>query len=267
MESRHHVAIRRTPFDGPVDAMNTDWHSVPGKPETTARTWVRETSFGTWFLGTGIWSSHVLRVALDDLERLLKPRSTRYRFVLDVGCGRGRALTMLEQRFHPDTIIGLDVDPVALRLAASEAARCGCHVELLNGFVENIPLPDRIADMVFCHQTFHHLADQNAALREFYRVLKPGGVLLFAESCRRFIHSLPIRLLFRHPMHVQRSAREYVEMLLRAGFTFEASRISTPYLWWSRPALGAFDWLGRLTRVEREQTLLNVAGTRTGSSV
>jgi ubiquinone/menaquinone biosynthesis C-methylase UbiE len=63
---------------------------------------------------------------------------------------------------------------------------------------------------VFCHQTFHHIVEQEAAMAEFFRVLKPGRVLLFAESTRRYIHSLPIRLLFRHPMEVQKTAEEYI---------------------------------------------------------
>ena len=39
-----------------------------------------------------------------------------------------------------------------------------------------------------------------AAVRGFHRVLKPGGMLLLTESCRRYILSWLIRILFRHPM-------------------------------------------------------------------
>ena len=54
---------------------------------------------------------------------------------------------------------------------------------------------DASVDVVFCHQTFHHLTRQREALREFHRVLKPGGLLLFAESTRAYIESWIIRLL------------------------------------------------------------------------
>ena len=65
--------------------------------------------------------------------------------------------------------------------------------------------------MIFCHQLFHHISNQARVLEEFFRILMPGGVILISESCRSFINSFPVRLLFRHPMHVQKTAAEYVE--------------------------------------------------------
>ena len=79
-----------------------------------------------------------------------------------------------------------------------------------------------------------------------------------AESTRRYIYNWMIRLLFRHPMHVQRTAPEYLAMLAQAGFEVRADRISTPYRWWSRPDLGFLEWIGIPVPTEREETLLNV---------
>ena len=101
-----------------------------------------------------------------------------------------------------------------------------------------LPLPDASVDLLFCHQTFHHLVDQDAAIAEFFRVLKPGGTLLFAESTRRYIHSWIIRLLFRHPMDVQKTAPEYLGLVRAAGFAVPDSQVSYPFLWWSREDLG-----------------------------
>jgi ubiquinone/menaquinone biosynthesis C-methylase UbiE len=248
-----------------------DEMTVGQRPTEDSRTvqpagWIKETAFGTWFLGTRIWATHVLRVALDDLERLLNPRRDRYPVILDVGCGRGIALPLLDARFHPDLIVGLDVDPAALKRAAPAVRGCRCRVELIEGHAACIDLPDGSLDMVFCHQTFHHLCDQASALREFYRLLRPGGALLFAESCRPLIDSLPIRILFRHPKQSQKSAQEYLAMLREAGFEIKPGGYSAPYLWWSRPDLGALEWLGRPVPTRREETLINAAATRRRSN-
>jgi len=44
-----------------------------------------------------------------------------------------------------------------------------------------IPLPDCDVDRIVCMDSFHHVADQESTLREFFRVLRPGGRVAFAE--------------------------------------------------------------------------------------
>jgi len=95
-------------------------------------------------------------------------------------------------------------------------------------------------------------------------VLKPGGLLLFAESTRAYIESWIIRLLFRHPMDVQRSAGEYMDLLRAQGFRFGPENLSFPYLWWSRSDLGALEFFGLPVpqHGQREETLINLVATK-----
>ncbi|TFZ00986.1 class I SAM-dependent methyltransferase [Ramlibacter henchirensis] len=224
---------------------------------------VPETAFGKWFLKTETWRVHVLERAVADLVRLIPDRQPAYPVVVDVGCGSGYSLPKLAQRFSPRDLVGVDIDPEMLAAARDEAARAGVPVRLLEASSTLMPLQDSSADLLFCHQTFHHLVEQEAALAEFFRVLKPGGILLFAESTRRYIHSWIIRALFRHPMDVQRSAPEYIDMLRRAGFRVPESSISYPYLWWSRSDLGILErWFGIRPRAQREETLLNLVAIK-----
>jgi ubiquinone/menaquinone biosynthesis C-methylase UbiE len=219
---------------------------------------VPESRFGIWFLKTETWAVHVLARALKDLERLMPERRPHDPTIVDVGCGRGRSFKLLHDKFRPRRMIGIDVDAAMLEIAAEETAAAGLQVEFQQTTSSRMMLDDASVDIVFCHQTFHHLMDQEAALSEFYRVLKPGGLFLFAESTRKYIHSPIIRLLFRHPMDVQRSADEYLAMIRAAGFRVDARAISLPYLWWSRNDLGLLErWFGIKPPRSREETLLN----------
>lgn len=221
---------------------------------------VPETRFGFWFLGTETWSQHVLKIAIADLLRLIdvgtKPE---HPVILDVGCGQGKSFKQLQQAFAPQRLIGIDFDDKNIEYSKKQIVADQLNVELMKNNCTAIDLPDASIDLVFCHQTFHHLVEQEQSLQEFYRVLKPGGLLLFAESTKAYIHSWIIRLLFRHPMDVQRTADEYLEMLRKQGFRFESHNLSFPYLWWSRSDLGAFEFfgLGVPAPGKREETLVN----------
>ncbi|MCJ8270969.1 MAG: class I SAM-dependent methyltransferase, partial [Psychrosphaera sp.] len=117
--------------------------------------------------------------------------------------------------------------------------------------------------MLFCHQSFHHLIYMEEAMAEYFRVLKPGGVLLFAESTKRYIHSWVIKWLFRHPMKVQKTADEYLELIRGSGFSIDDAQISYPFLWWSREDMGIMENLfGRKPPVEREETLVNLIAVK-----
>lgn len=225
---------------------------------------VPETRIGFWFLGTETWTTRVVGVALKDLERLIPERKPSYPVVLDAGCGQGKSFRPLIEHFSPQQIIGIDAEERCLEKAREEAARESVPIELRRRDIARIDLPDASVDLVFCHQTFHHLIRQEESLAEWRRVLKPGGLLLFAESTRAYIHSLVIRVFFRHPMHLQRSAEEYMAMVRAAGFRFGPQNVSFPYLWWSRRDLGAAEFFGFGVppHEQREETLINLAAIK-----
>jgi len=228
--------------------------------------YVEETRFGLWFLRSHTWQHHVLRVAINDLRGLFSEALPEHPVLLDAGCGQGKSFGHLRQTFAPQRLIGVDADPHSLQLSAEEAARLGMPVELIGSDCATLQVADDSVDLLFCHQTFHHLVEQEKALAEFYRVLKPGGYLLFAESTDAYIDTWVIRWLFRHPMDVQKSAAGYLQMIREQGFEFAERNVSYPYLWWSRSKdFGLLERL-RLSKPkpfgEREETLVNVVARK-----
>jgi SAM-dependent methyltransferase len=206
--------------------------------------WVRETRFGRWFLSTHTWYRYVLSQAIIDFKALLAHRVPAQPRVLDAGCGQGMAFGLLEQHFQPSTITGIDIDGEQVQKAATVAATMRTSAAAVRGNASETVFPAESFDLILCHQLLHHSSQQEETLAEFYRLLPPGGILLVGESCRSFIQSVPVRLLFRHPSMVQKDAQGYLDLLRAAGFEFSDTDIQTSRPWWSRRFLGMAQKVG-----------------------
>ena len=223
-------------------------------------TTVRETRFGEWFQNTKVWRDYVLAEAVAELTALLPPQRRRFDSVLEVGCGSGLAFDLLGEALEIGRIVGIDQDAGSIE---SARARGACTpIEVRVGDLHDLELPSASMDLVFCHQTLHHVRAQQRGLREMWRVLRPGGILLLAESCRRFVYSLAVRALFRHPMDAQHSPAEYVDLVRKAGFQVEDEDVLTPEPFWSQPDFGFREWLGRPTPQPSEASQLRLVASK-----
>ncbi|HVE53668.1 MAG TPA: methyltransferase domain-containing protein, partial [Ramlibacter sp.] len=86
---------------------------------------------------------------------------------------------------------------------------------------ERLPFPDGHFDRAMMLRSFHHMPDQEAALRELRRVLKPGGSVLVQEldpttQPGHFVHWFENRLL-RQECHFH-AGEDLPPLLKRAGF-------------------------------------------------
>lgn len=219
--------------------------TAPGEQACSVDNWVRETRFGRWFLGTDIWRKYVLTEALDKLKQVAPRQPAVGAHMLDIGCGQGMALPLLDAAFSPRRIIGIDIDADLIKIGRQKIEEVtAAELILQQGCATKIALTDGSVDLVLCHQVLHHMVQQREALAEIYRVLRPGGLLFLAESCRCFIESSAVRALFRHPPEAQRSAADYVQLVRDAGFQLDRKTVLTESPWWSRPDLGLGQRLG-----------------------
>jgi len=209
-------------------------------------TWIPETRIGIWFQTSSLWRNFVVAPAVDGLARTFVSARGRCESprILDAGCGDGCAFDLLEHYFHPSSIVAVDIDVRLMDRARKAMQRCRCDVTVSVGDLGNLKLADASVDVVFCHQSLHHVSDQVSVLREFRRVLRPKGVLLVAESCRIFIRSWWVQVFFRHPMEMQRSASDYVALLRKEGFLVDDGHVFTTSPWWSQRDLGLRERMG-----------------------
>ena len=97
--------------------------------------------------------------------------------VLDLGSGGGIDVLLSAQRVGPTgKAYGLDMTDEMLALARDNQRKAGvANVEFLKGEIEHIPLPDTSVDVIISNCVINLSADKRRALREAFRVLKPGG--------------------------------------------------------------------------------------------
>ena len=133
--------------------------------------------------------------------------------VLDYGCGPGHDLVGFVEFSRPSRLIGMDVSPASLSEARDRLALHGAQPELvrIDERTARLPLPDTSIDYVHCSGVLHHVPDPLAVLREFRRVLQPGGqgrIMVYSyESV--WLHLFAAHMLrFADPDGPRRTVRE-----------------------------------------------------------
>ena len=103
--------------------------------------------------------------------------------VVDVGSGAGFDSFIAASQVGPSGhVIGIDMTPEMLAKSRSTAARLGfTQVEFREGLAEAIPVENEWADVVISNGVINLCADKQAVFAEIHRVLRPGGVLQFAD--------------------------------------------------------------------------------------
>lgn len=122
------------------------------------------------------------------LERLEYVRLQPKR-VLDAGCGTGRGLGLLRGRYPDADLFGVDFSQAVIRTASRAESLAGRVRRFLRGALSahlradfaRLPLPSGAIDLVWSNLALAWAEDPLAALREFRRVLAPGGLLMFSS--------------------------------------------------------------------------------------
>lgn len=152
-----------------------------------------------WFVG-------MRALSLSLIERFV-PRSTRLH-ILDVGCGTGGMMPHLRSF---GSVVGVDVSGQALSFAKRRE-----QGHLVQAGLPHLPFPSRSFDLLTSFDVLYHqsVTDDDAALFEMARLLRPGGKLLLrvpAHDWLRGRHDLAVHTRHRY------GKRELREKLQRAG--------------------------------------------------
>lgn len=132
----------------------------------------------------------------------------------DIGCGIGRMLPDL-RGLGARTVFGADPSPDAIGFAATGG---GAGAALAVARAECLPLAGGSLSALVSMDVVEHIADEDAVLREYERVLAPGGVMLLQVPAYQWLWSSHDELVG----HVRRYTASRLERAVRrAGFTVE----------------------------------------------
>src|SRR5437660_5052641 len=143
--------------------------------------------------------------------------------VLDLGSGGGIDVLLSARRVGPTgKAYGLDMTGEMLALANENKRKAGAeNVEFLSGEIENIPLPDSSVDLIISNCVINLSADKGRALREAFRVLKPGGRFAVSDVVVRGEVPAAVRRSMELWVGCVAGAleeQEYTRLLADAGF-------------------------------------------------
>jgi ubiquinone/menaquinone biosynthesis C-methylase UbiE len=143
--------------------------------------------------------------------------------VLEIGCGRGAGVEVILEHFHPSRVEAFDVDPDQVRRASRRWRGCEDRVRISEGSTSAIAAPDAAFDAVFDFGVLHHIPDNEVALAEIARVLKPGGRFFFMEILSSVTAMWISRLLTDHPAAAQFTWDRLAAKLAAAGLSVPAN--------------------------------------------
>ena len=106
---------------------------------------------------------------------------------LEIGSGTGYFALNLMQEGAIERLVATDISEGMLSTLAATAGRLGYgeRVQTVRADAERLPFEDASFDLVLGHAVLHHIPDLGQALREFQRVLRPGGAIAFCGEPSR----------------------------------------------------------------------------------
>lgn len=173
------------------------------------------------------------RIALGCLATAWRGADHRRLSLLDVACGNGRFLSQTVQAFPRLRASGLDLSQAYIGEAKRRLHRWP-KIDVAVGMAEAMPFADGAFDAATCIYLFHELPPKvrTAAAQEIARVLKPGGVLVLADSLQsddapELNHLLELFPAgFHEPFYASYLREDLVRIMGQMGLELEETKLA-----------------------------------------
>jgi ubiquinone/menaquinone biosynthesis C-methylase UbiE len=165
-------------------------------------------------------------------EQVIKLISQTDQYIVDIGCGEGILLEKICKRFPLKNISGIDFMQENIVICQNY------NLPVTRGDIYSIEIPDSSVDVVLLCEVIEHLVYPEKAIKEIYRILRPGGklIILFPNDVffafTRFL-TLKFKELFHDYGHVTKWTHHKLSKFLEPlGFHSTITK-STPFFFWN----------------------------------
>ena len=172
-----------------------------------------------------------VRACQAEIARWQAERGGRPFRILDVGCGTGSLLAVLATDELAELLLGLDYAKQMVRRASDKFSHAEGAEKLraVRGDSERLPLADASFDVVTCCNSFHHYPHQAETMREFRRVLRPGGLLVLIDGFRDnvigwVVFDVGVALVEKHVHHASWSELHRMIQLNKPVFLHQSQK-------------------------------------------
>lgn len=140
----------------------------------------------------------------------------------DFGCGSAQHSIRLARRGLQVRAYDFSESALGLAERAVDEAGLSANIQLAQGDLTNLPLPDATVDRALCWGVLMHIPDVEKAVHELSRVMRPGGMLLVSEGNTQ----APLSALIRN-----------LRILLKKGV--QPKRVPAGFEYWTEEESGA----------------------------
>ncbi len=125
-----------------------------------------------------VWDQQIAAPALRHVNHLIEQWVKPGALILDAGAGIGERTLAILAHSQPAEVIALDASERMLSIARSKIH--DPRVRFVQGDVRALPFADDTFDVVVCTWVIEIMEDPRAVVQEFIRVIKPGGIVIYA---------------------------------------------------------------------------------------
>ena len=167
--------------------------------------------------------------------------------IFDAGTGTAQIPIELMQRRFNGTVVGSDLAQAMLVVARQNVQVAGFQdsIELVLRDCKQLPEPDATYHAVMSNSIVHHVPEPRIALRELWRVVKPGGILFVRDLMRpdnldSLEHLVKTyageandhqQKMFRESLHAALTVSEVREILVELGISKDAVKATSDRHW------------------------------------